>query len=233
MGLAWMKTLSPSVGVFTVFTTLSITDLPFSLPQFLLKKYVEKIRVFLHTLSKQRRIRTCDWNTLTRDSTIFLSCYSVLEVPIFQYSKTARNLYRQSHRTLTPPQCGIFDWSQGPGFPCWTDLGGPKGDSWCNLVVLIAGAARNGTVAVTDVRVKTDASLKTEELVKIAESSTVLISQKPKDRRVKELLKTQFVSGVSPSSAKCRFSFWNALCQKKSVGTSKTSPQSIMLPTQV
>ena len=27
--------------------------LPFYLPQFLLKKYVEKIRVFLHTLSKQ------------------------------------------------------------------------------------------------------------------------------------------------------------------------------------
>jgi hypothetical protein len=67
--------------------------------------------------------------------------------------------------------------------------------------VLIGGEGKSGVVVVIDAGLKIDASLKTEELVKIAGSSMVLVTEWSKDRGVKELMKIQNVSGVLPSSA--------------------------------
>jgi hypothetical protein len=61
--------------------------------------------------------------------------------------------------------------------------------------VLIVGEEKSG------VMVAIDASLKIEEVVKIAGSSKVLVIEQSKEGGVKELIKTQNVSGVSPPSA--------------------------------
>jgi hypothetical protein len=65
--------------------------------------------------------------------------------------------------------------------------------------VLIVGEGTSGAVVVTGVRLRIDASLKIEEVVKIAESSRVLVTLQARDGELKELRKTQNVSGALPS----------------------------------
>jgi hypothetical protein len=87
---------------------------------------------------------------------------------------------------------------------------------------VIAGVAKSGAVVLTGAESKIDASLKTEGAVKIVESSTALIKQVSKERRVEGLMKTQYVDGVTASLAIREFSSWNVPHQRNSACIRKT-----------